>query len=468
MLASAPGFAQPKAAPKKAAPSVAPAGRWPVESIAVEGLHLYTREQVLAVAGLKIGQVAGKAEFEAARDRLVACGAFETVGYKFVRGSQAGYAATFQVTEIQQVYPVQFEDLHVSTLDLQAALAAKDPIFSPEKLPATQPVLERYVKWIQDYLEAKGAPEKIAGSVAPGSPGDYVIVFRPARNLPAVALITFEGNKVVPQNALREAVSGVGVGSPYTEDLFRQMLNSAVRPVYEARGRVRVSFPKIRTEPDQQVQGLDVFVTVDEGESYNLGKVSIDGPSPLEPAVLLKAGDFKTGDVANLDKVGDGMEGIRKALRHAGYMQAKVTFERQIDDGRKAVDVVVHVEGGRQFLMGKLSLVGLDLDSESEIKRIWTMKEGGPFNPDYPDLFLKRIREEGVFDNLGQTKADVKLNEKSHTADVTLTFKGSTPSQGRPGRRGRGGRGYQPSSQVIGRGGRFAAPFHPSASAIGL
>ena len=34
----------------------------------------YTAEQLLAVAGLKIGQVAGKSDFEAARDRLIATG----------------------------------------------------------------------------------------------------------------------------------------------------------------------------------------------------------------------------------------------------------------------------------------------------------------------------------------------------------------------------------------------------------
>ena len=36
----------------------------------------------------------------------------------------------------------------------------------------------------------------------------FVILFRPARDLPAVAQVTFEGNKVVPQNVLREAVAG--------------------------------------------------------------------------------------------------------------------------------------------------------------------------------------------------------------------------------------------------------------------
>jgi outer membrane protein insertion porin family len=446
LLASMSGFAQPpatqpKSPPKKSATTVAPGTRWPIESISVEGNRIYKTEQVVTLSGLKLGQVAGKPEFEAARERLLASGVFETVGYKFVPGAHQGYAATLQVTEVEQVYPVLFEELHVSTLDLQSVLSAKDPLFSPEKLAATQPVLERYVKWIEAFLEEKGVPEKITASVTPGIPGDYQIVFRPARALPSVAQVKFEGNKVVPQNVLRESVSGVGIGAPYTEDSFRQVLNAAVRPTYEARGRLRVSFPQIRTEPDKDVKGVDVFVTVDEGESYELGKVTIEGTSPIEPAVLLKAGDFKTGDVANFDRVNEGLERIRLALRHAGYMQAKVTMARKIDDEKKVADVTVRVDAGPQFTMAKLTLVGLDLDGEAEMRRIWSIKEGKPFNPDYPELFLKRIREDGMFDNLGETKSDFKLNDRDHTADVTLTFKGATP-QGRPGRRGgRGGRG---------------------------
>jgi outer membrane protein assembly factor BamA len=223
MLAAGCGFAQSRPAAKKSTPPA----KWPIESLAVEGLHTYTREQVLAVTGLKIGQVAGKPEFDAARDKLVACGAFETVGYKFVAGTTAkGYAATFQVTEVEQVYPVIFEELRVSQKDLEAVLGAKDPLFSMAKMPATQPVLERYVKWIQEFLASKGVPEKISGSVTASAPGEFAIVFRPARNLPAVAQVTFQGNHVIPQNVLREAIAGVAVGSPYTEDRFREVLNN--------------------------------------------------------------------------------------------------------------------------------------------------------------------------------------------------------------------------------------------------
>jgi outer membrane protein assembly factor BamA len=279
--------------------------------------------------------------------------------------------------------------------------------------------------------------EKIVGTVMPDRPGEFAIVFYPARALPAVALVSFEGNRVLPQEVLKEAIMSVAVGTPYTEDRFRELLNTAVRPVYEARGRVRVAFPKIKTEPAKDVQGVNVTVSVDEGETYNLGKVTVDPPTPLKPDELLKAGDFKTGDLANFDRVNEGLERIRKALRHAGYMQAAVTVSRQVEEDKHTVNVTVLVSAGPQFSMRKLTIVGLDLDSEAEINRIWTMKPGKPFNPDYPDLFLTRVRDEGLFDNLGKTKAELKINEQDHTADVTLTFAGGAPDT-KPGRGGRG------------------------------
>jgi hypothetical protein len=57
---SAPAYAQQKKAPQK----------WPVESLTVEGLKNYSQQQALAVTGLKVGQLAGMQDFEAARDRF--------------------------------------------------------------------------------------------------------------------------------------------------------------------------------------------------------------------------------------------------------------------------------------------------------------------------------------------------------------------------------------------------------------
>ena len=432
--------ATPKSAPAPKAAPAAPADKWPIVKLAVSGNRHYTSEQVLALAGLKVGQVAGKEDFDAARDRLIARGFFEMVAYTFEPApGQDGEFGTFEVTEVEPAYPVRFEALGVPGEELEALLRAKDPLFSMASVPPSKPVLDRYLGWIQELLASKGSEEKVVARVDAAPNDQLAIVFRPARNLPVVAQVTFDGNKAVPPNTLRDAISGVAVGVPYTEERFRELLNTGVRPLYEARGRLRVAFTKIRTEPATDVKGLHVFVTVEEGESFQLSKLEIAGPSPLKPEQLLKAGDVLTGEAANFDRIGEGLERMRKALLHAGYMEARLTTSRAIDDAKKEVAVDVHVDAGPLFLMATLTITGLDLDGEAEMRRIWAMKEGKPFNADYPQLFLNSVREQGLFDNLGNTKPEVKINGQDHTADVALVFGGAAPlpKQGR----GRGGFG---------------------------
>jgi outer membrane protein insertion porin family len=439
------GFAQPpaKTAARK---SSAPAGqKFPVASITVEGNRVFTRDQVLAVSGLKTGQLASKADFEAARDRLVACGAFENVSYRYTASPKGdGVAAVLEVNEVEQIYPFDFQDLHVSSLDLDAALRAKDPLYSREKMPATGFVIQRYTKWIQEFITAKGVKEKVVGSVEPGEAGDYVIVFRPNTPLPTVATVTFEGNTTIPQDKLREAIAGA-VGASYTEDTFRQTLNSVVRPLYEKLGYLRVTFPELKTKAESAVKGVGVYVTVDEGDIYQLGKVTIDGPSPMPAETLIKAGEFKPGDTADMARVNDGVDKVRRTVRREGYLDVHVAAERKLDNQKKLANVTLRVEPGAQFTMGKLNVTGLDLNGEAEIRRIWNLKQGKPFNPEYADGFLRRVKEGGMFDNLGVTKAEYQLNSKDHTADVTLIFGSAPPGAGR----GRGGRGRGGSEQFM-------------------
>jgi outer membrane protein assembly factor BamA len=423
-------FAQSSRA-KKTATQPAQPHQWPIESLKVEGSHNYTQAQILAIAGLKVGQMAGKQDFEAAHDRLLATGMFETVGYKFAPGGdQHGYAASFQVVEVKPAFPIRFDDLGVTEKELTDYLRGKDPLFAP-RLAATKAVLERYKQWIQEYITAHDSKDKVIAKVVPAGgtagPGEFVILFRPARSDPAVAEVAFEGNQAIPTSALQNAIAEVAVGLPYKEEAFRQCLDSSIRPLYDARGRIRVEFTKVTVEKATDVQGLAVKVALVEGETYALGTVRIDGAPHFEPARLLKTGKFKRGDLADFDEIGKGVDRIKKSLSHEGYMRNDVQIVRKIDDAKKIVNLVLHIDEGPQFLFGTMRIEGLDLNGEAAIRKMWTHQEGTPYNPDYPDYFLRRVREESLFDNLGETRAETKIDDKTHIVNVTLYFKYAPP-----------------------------------------
>jgi outer membrane protein insertion porin family len=421
LAACGPVAAQRKPAVKTPVPG---ASRWPIESLSVEGNRIYSQEQIISAAGLKTGELAGKQEFEAARDRLVATGAFETVGYRFSPAPNSkGFQASFQVTEVQPVYPVRFQELPEA--ELRTFLKQKDPLFGP-RMAATKAVIDRYTKWIEEFLASRRQEDKVSGRVAATGPDQFEILFRPSRPLPAVAQVTFEGNQAVPTGKLQDTIGGVAIGAGYTVERFRQLLDSSVKPLYEARGLLQVSFPKITTEPAKDVRGLIVHVTVAEGQPFKLDKVEVAGTTVLSSKEIQKIAKFQTGEIANFDEINQGLDRVRKTLRRQGYMNADTSVDRKLNDQSKTVDLLVHVKEGPQFVFGKLGIEGLDLHGEAAIKKMWGLKEGKPFNVEYPNHFLDRVKEEQLFENLGKTIANTDVHEDTRTVDVTLVF-GSAP-----------------------------------------
>ena len=429
LAASLPAVPQAARRPKPkpaTPPAEAPvsATEWPIATLTVTGNHTYSSDQILKVAGLGIGQTAAKADFDAARDRILATGAFDTVGYKFAASDsdRSKYAATFEVTEIAQVYPFHVEELPLTQAETEQWLARKEPLFA-DRVPATQPMLARFSTHIEELLASKGKPEKVVGKLTPEPGSDMIIVFRPAR-LPAVAEVHFHGNQVIDTPTLQRTVSGAAIGAIYTQRRFQQILDTSLRPLYEAQGRIRVSFPKIETVPAKNVDGIAVTAEIQEGPVYNLGTVRLTGVENEES--LLAEGEFKADEPANFTNIDAGIAAIVKRLRKDGYVHAAAKTERAIDDKKKRVDLTVHLAPGPRYTMGMLTINGLDIQNEPFVRKLWALKPGKPFNGEYPDYFLTRLREDRYFDNLGKTSSKVVLDEKEFIADVTLDFGAGT------------------------------------------
>ncbi|HEX4593097.1 MAG TPA: POTRA domain-containing protein [Bryobacteraceae bacterium] len=416
--------ARKPATPAKTAPSTPapPEGAaWVIETLVVQGIHNYTADQILAVAGIHAGDTAGKTEFEAARQRLLATGVFATAGYHFAPAmDNKGYDASFEVSEIEQMYPARFEHLPATDAELRAWLKQKDPLFAP-KIPATKPELDRYAQWIAEFLDKRDYHEPVAGRVISENPSEFVIVFLPAKGLPVVARAIFTNTGAVPAGTAQTAMYGVAIGIAYGEPQYRLLLDTTIRPLYEARGMIRVSFPKIETEPAKDVDGLVVTTQVEPGPVYKLGKVGFRGAA-TSASELDKLANLKTEQPVNFDEVKAAQQRIEQRFRREGYLHVKTEIKRDPHDAEHTVDLTFQITPGPQFTQGKLDIVGLDLVSEPVIRKMWGLQPGKPFNVDYPDHFLERVKGDGIFDNLKSTRAETKVNANEQTVDVTLYF----------------------------------------------
>jgi outer membrane protein insertion porin family len=264
-------------------------------------------------------------------------------------------------------------------------------------------------------------------------------VFRPPIARSNIAEVRFTGNEVLPSAVLIRTLSGVAVGLPYNEPGLRAVLDSSIRPLYDARGRIRATFPSITVEKStaKDVEGIIVTVAVNEGPSYSLGNIRFAGVAQTQVAELEKTANWKHDDIVNFDDIKEGIDRIQHRLRRAGYLRVSSQVDREIHDDKHTVDLLLTIKPGSQFMFGKLTIVGLDVLSEPPIRKMWGDHEGKPFDAEFPDAFLKDIKEQDLFDNLGQTRAETHIDEAAKTVAVTLYFPPAGPAT--PKDRGRGG-----------------------------
>jgi outer membrane protein assembly factor BamA len=415
---------------KGAAP---PPAVFPLEALRVEGNQKLTVEKILAVASLKIGEPVIRTDFDQARKRLLDTGAFQSVAYEFRPSADAkGVDGTLRVIEVDAWFPYRFEDLPASEETLRAMLRKQEPILD-DRIPATKEVIARYTAAIEEFL---GGKVQVTGKVIADVADQPAIVFRPPGARFNIAEVHFLGNDVLPASALVSTLSQVAVGVPYSDASMRQLLDASTRAQYEERGRVGVTFPKIAVEKAGRIDGVSVTITVKEGDSYNLGAVKVTGVPPDEVDGIKNIGKWRAGDIANLGEVRAGAIKIAERLRSNGYLNVTHKTERTIHEENHTVDALITISPGAQYHFGKLTIDGLDLLTEPQIRKAWIMNTGAPFRPGYPDQFLKDLRDQGVFENLGETRAEKTMNEKAKVVDVKLIFGTAKPKEKKPVGRG--------------------------------
>jgi len=406
------------------APAQSPSLPYPLTNLTIKGNKHYTPAQIITASGLRVGQIVSKDNFDAARARLLDTGAFESVGYEFKPdAAKTGYEATFELAEVALLYPYRFEDLPAADAALRVALT-KQEILLGELIPGTREVLDRYERALTKALDGKVTVE---GKLNYDLPGEPTVLFRPAGDRPRISEVHVTGNESVPAMQLLNKFADVAVGTEFTEPAVRRLLDASIRPMYEAHGKVRVAFPKIVAEPAKQseVIGVSVTVTVEEGAAYRLGAERFTGAAVRQAKELEDLVKWRKDETVNFDEIKTGLDRIVKRYKSTGYIHAVARADRTYDDKEHTVNLAVNVDAGALFNYGKLEIRGLDVISEPAIRKMWGVRDGKPFDAGYPDAFLKEVKDQGIFDNLGETSSQTKVNEDAKTVDVTLIFVGT-------------------------------------------
>ena len=105
-----------------------------------------------------------------------------------------------------------------------------------------------------------------------------IFSFRPDRPIPNISQVGFRGNDALPTTVLQIAMNQIAMGAIFKEEMVRQYLETTIRPIYEKRGPLEGTFPKVMAQPSPDNSGINVMIEVVEEPSFDIGAIRLVGP----------------------------------------------------------------------------------------------------------------------------------------------------------------------------------------------
>ena len=131
--------------------------------------------------------------------------------------------------------------------------------------------------------------------------------------------------------------------------------------------------------PDREY--YSVVFTVDEGDQYKFGKLTVDNPFPDIPDdVLLDSIVMKSGRVYNVDQVEETMSAIRGTIADHGYAFINIEPVPTKNDDTKTIDLVFKIQKTNRIYLNTINILGNVRTFDSVIEQLIPMRSGDPFS----------------------------------------------------------------------------------------
>jgi outer membrane protein insertion porin family len=262
-----------------------------------------------------------------------------------------------------------------------------------------------------------------------------------------VGKIQFTGNEHVSALQLRRAMKNLRpIGIPRSiilENLFPRTFDATkleedaerVRGAYRDRGyfKANVGEPatRIRNEGGlsfftfrpKKGKRIDIRLPIEEGERYRLAGITFSGNKAVTNVKALRAQfAMKDGSWFNATLVGKGLENLRKAYGHLGYINFVGNPTPIVDEAKKTVTLNIDIDEGKPFYVSKIEFQGNTVTRDFVIRRELLLEEGQVYDSSRWEQSILRLNQLDYFNPL-KVDEDSTAIQDTENATVQLLLK---------------------------------------------
>jgi len=407
LLASETAFAQVQRPPQRASRTVLPARSAPrpaeggsVSAIKVEGNQRIEEGTIRSYMLVQPGDPFDPDRIDRSLKTLYATGLFQDVTLR-----RDGSTLVVKVQENPIVNRIAFEGnrkLNDEQLRAELQLRAR-AVFTPQLAQADrQRMLDLYAR--RGRFAATVVPKVIrldqnrVDVVFEVNEGETTLVSR----------IAIVGNHAFSENRLREVINS-------REQAFYRILSTSdqydpekinfdkelLRRFYLKNGYADFDVKDATAELSPDRKAFFVTFTLNEGERYDVGQVSIDSKlrnlngDELRPLLQIGTGDTYDGDIVERTT-----QAIQDAVQNRGYAFVDVKPRIARDRAKKTVDLVFDVTEGPRVYVERIDISGNTRTKDKVIRREFRLAEGDAFNAATVRRSRQRLQDLGYFNSV--------------------------------------------------------------------
>lgn len=238
-----------------------------------------------------------------------------------------------------------------------------------------------------------------------------------------IAAVNFVGNSAFSSRRLSDVIatkrssilSFVLRDDVYDEDKLRADQES-LRRFYYNHGYADFQVVSAVGELDDTTNQYTVTITVQEGDRYTFGDVSVESTIPeVDSKSLESVVQTHKGDVYNAKDVEDTIIALTEKVAGSGYAFAQVTPRGDRNFENHTISVVYTIDQGTKAYIERIEIRGNDRTRDYVIRREFDVSEGDAFNQVLIQRAKKRLEALDYFE-----KVDISTVPGSEPDQVVL------------------------------------------------
>lgn len=210
-------------------------------------------------------------------------------------------------------------------------------------------------------------------------------------------------------------------------DWLEELQEVGIRGVLQDSGyfKAKVKVEARLVDRNEHRNRYALMLHIEGGPQYRLGNVRFKPADPDKTVLAFSANELrrhvhmKHGDLFSVSKVRKSLDEITWLYADKGYIDVVPVPEVLNDDGGGPIELVMKIDEGKQYRVGKIEFLGLDENSQNQLKA--QLRPGEPFNKALVDDLSKQYKSLLPAPTSWQ---DVRLtrNTKAGMVDVQFDF----------------------------------------------